>query len=79
MNKSLVLAALIAAAALAACGDKKEATPAIVVPVAPVVVETPAPAVISIPAPAMPSAPAMGASAAPAPAMSEPSASMPKP
>jgi len=40
MNKSLVLAALIAAAALAACGKKEESAPA------------PAPAPVAAPAPA---------------------------
>ena len=47
MNKSLVLAAVIAAAALAACGKKEEAP-------APVV----APAPVAAPAPAAPAAPA---------------------
>ncbi len=57
MNKSLVLAAIVAAVALVACGKKEEA-----VAPAPVVV-TPAPVVVA-PAPAADaSAPAMAASA----------------
>ena len=56
MNKSLVMAALVAAVALAACGKKEEAT--VVVPAPAVVVPAPAPAVeaASTPAPAAPAA-----------------------
>jgi hypothetical protein len=61
MNKSLVLASLVAAVALAACGKKEEApvvepAPVVVVPMAPVMVEPAAPAASDAMAPA--SAPA---------------------
>ena len=45
MNKSLALAAIVAAVALAACGKKEEAPTIVVVP-------APAPAVVVVPAPA---------------------------
>ena len=52
MNKSLVLAAIVAAVALAACGKKEEAT--VVVPAPAVVVPAPAPAVEAASVPAAP-------------------------
>jgi len=60
MNKSLVIASLIAAAALAACGKKEEPAPA----------PAPAPAA----APAAPAAPAVEAASAAAEAASAPAA-----
>ena len=63
MKNSLVLAALIAAAALAACGKKEEPAPAPAP--APVVVEVPAPAPAPMPA-AEPAAAVSDAVAAPA-------------
>ena len=65
MNKSLVLAAVITAAALAACGKTEEA---------------PAPAPVAAPAPAAaPAAPAADASAAAAPAPDAPAAAASEP